>query len=68
MNITIGKFPGSSIRPIVLPEGSKVKDALAAAGLDSSGFDIRINGAAGTAETVLMEGQAVLLTQKIKSN
>jgi len=68
MNITIGKFPGSSIRPLNLPEGKTVADALAAAGIDASGFDIRINGSVGALGTVLMEGNAVLLTQKIKSN
>jgi len=68
MNITIGKFPGTSIRSIVLPEGAKVRDALAASGIDSTGFDIRINGSAGTVDSPVSEGNAVLLTQKIKSN
>jgi len=71
MNITIGKFPGTSIRPLVLPdrpEGVKVRDALAASGIDNTGFDIRVNGGVATVDTVLSEGNAVLLTQKIKSN
>ena len=68
MRVSIGKFPGSGVRPYDLPDGAKVKDALSVAGLDSTGFDIFINGTPATLETVLTDGKAVLLSAKIKSN
>lgn len=68
MRVTIGKFPGSGVRAYDLSDGAKVRDALAAAGLSADGFDIFINGTSATLDTALMDGKAVLLSAKIKSN
>ncbi len=68
MRVSIGKFPGSGVRPYELPEGANVAAALQVARLDSGGFDIFINGQPADLDTILTDGKAVLLSAKIKSN
>ena len=77
ITIKIGKLPGR-IREVTLPEGSSVGAAIAAAELTDpitpgdvgakSTFDVRVNAEEANADTVLNDGDTVLLVKKIKGN
>ncbi len=67
INVRIGRLPGR-ISEIVLNGDRTVATALMTAGLDSAGYDIRVQGAPASMTTGLNEGDIVLLVKKIKGN
>lgn len=67
ITVRCGRLPGR-IEEIALNGGRSVADALEAAELDSSGYEIRVNGVPAEPETLLAEGDTVLLVKKIKGN
>lgn len=67
MTVKVGVMPGQ-ISEYALESGATVAQALETAGLDSTGYDIRVNGAAASLDNVLADGSIVLLVKKIKGN
>ena len=67
MTVRAGQLPGV-VQEVALEDGATVADALAAAELDSEGYEIRVNGTPAETTTALSEGQTVLLIKKIKGN
>lgn len=67
ITIRVGKLPGR-IETIALNGGRKVSDALAGAGLDSNGHEIKVNATPATADTDLKQDDTVLLVRKIRGN
>ena len=67
MIVKIGKMPGK-IEEIALEDGTTVQQALEIVGLDSEGYEIRVNGTASTTSAELSDGNVVLLTKMIKGN
>ncbi|GEM_PF-4275188 len=67
IEVRVGKLPGM-IQTIGLNGGRKVKDALAGANLEASGYEIKVNAAPATLETDLKWDDTVLLVRKIKGN
>ena len=65
--VKVGKLPGA-ITEIALNGDRTVNAALQAAGLNPSGFQVKVNGADATLETSLVEGSTVFLVKKIKGN
>lgn len=63
----VGRLPGK-ITEIALNGDRTVAAALAAAELDPSGYECRVNGSPADAGTVLQDGDTVLLVKKIKGN
>jgi sulfur carrier protein ThiS len=55
---------GAAVKEVFLAEGSDVKDALEAAGMDAAGFQTRVNGAAF--DGVLKNGDTITLVPAIK--
>jgi len=67
MLVKVGKMPGR-VGEYALPEGATVREALVTAELDSQGYEIKVNGAPATLDTVLNNGDNVLLVQLVKGN
>jgi sulfur carrier protein ThiS len=67
INVRAGKLPGK-IQNLVLNGGRKVANALEVAGLNPSGYEIRVGTVPATVETDLKEGDTVLLLKKVKGN
>ena len=67
ITVRVGRLPGR-ITEIALNGGRPVADALGAAELDPSGYEIRVDGSPADASTQLADGQTVLLVKKIKGN
>ncbi len=68
ITIKVGTIPGV-LNDIALNAGATVKDALAAAGLNALGYDVRVNGTTITdLNTTLSNGALVLLAKQIKGN
>lgn len=67
LTVKIGRLPGR-IQEIALEDGATVAMALAAAELDSAGYEIRLNGSPCGLETSIEDGDTVLLVKKIKGN
>jgi sulfur carrier protein ThiS len=55
---------GAAVKEVFLAEGSDIEDALEAAGMDATGFQTRVNGAAPTGE--LKSGDTITLVPAIK--
>jgi sulfur carrier protein ThiS len=51
-----------------VPEGTTVGAVLQQAGLDANGFEIRLDGQDTTTDTVVRDGQTILLVRKVKGN
>ena len=69
MNTTkIGTVPGA-VNEFLLEDGTTVKQALELANLSTTGFDIRMDGAVATLDTVVPNGtQLIILAKQIKGN
>ena len=67
ITVRVGRLPGR-IAEIALNGGRSVADALAAAELDPTGYEVRVNGSPAEAGTELEDGDTVLLVKKIKGN
>ncbi len=61
--VKVGKFPGR-ISEVVLREGASVTDVLTVAELDSSGYEIRMNGSSVDLTAKVEDGDAILLVKK----
>jgi len=64
--VVVAVVPGSA-QPVMLEPGATVRDALAAAGIDSAGMQIRYNGSTATLDTPVTGGQ-VVLSRQVKGN
>lgn len=67
ITVRVGRLPGR-IGEFTLNGDRTVATALATAGLDATGYEIRVQGRPATPETTLIEGDLVLLVKKIKGN
>ena len=67
MLVKVGKMPGR-VGEYALNSGATVREALVIAELDNQGFEIKVNGAPATLDTVLNNGDNVLLVQMVKGN
>ena len=67
ITVRVGRLPGR-IAEIALNGGRSVADALAAAELDPTGYEVRVDGSPADASTQLADGQTLLLVKKIKGN
>lgn len=65
--VRVGKLPGT-ISEVALNGDRSVSTALDAAGLDPSGYQIRVNGDEVTPSHNLRSNDLVLLVQNIKGN
>jgi hypothetical protein len=67
ITVRVGRLPGRIVE-IALNGERTVATALATAGLDPAGYEIRVQGVTATPATTLSEGDLVLLVKKIKGN
>jgi|CXWL01.1.fsa_nt_gi sulfur carrier protein ThiS len=67
IEVRVGTVPGS-VKDYVLNGRRTVSDALSAAGLSATNYEIRVNMQLASLETDLDEGDTVLLVKKIKGN
>lgn len=67
MTIKFGVMPGR-INEFVLEEGSTVSTVADLAGESLSGYMIKVNGDAANADTVLNDGDTVILSKQLKGN
>ena len=67
ITVRIGCLPGA-ISEIALNGGRTVQDALEAAGLDATGYEIKVNSQGVDTSHVLQNGDTVLLVKKIRGN
>lgn len=67
ISVRVGKLPGR-ISEVALNGERTVSAALAGAEITSDGHEIRVNGASADANTLLSDGDTVLLVKKIKGN
>lgn len=65
--VKVAKLPGT-VAEYALNGGRTVNDALAVAGLDDAGFEIRVNSEKVDGDFELEDGDVVLLVKKIKGN
>jgi sulfur carrier protein ThiS len=65
IEIRIGKIPGT-LKNLVLNDGSTIADALSAAELARTGFELRVDSANVEESFRLRDGQTVLLVAKIR--
>ncbi len=67
INVKVGKLPGRLV-DVALEDGATVGDALEQAGLDSSGYEIRVGTLTKNANDRVANGDTVLLVKMIKGN
>lgn len=67
ITVKVGRLPGRIVE-IALNGERTVSAALAAAELDATGYETRVNGAVAAPESTLQDGDTVLLVKKIKGN
>lgn len=67
IKVRVGRLPGR-IQELALNGDRTVATALQTAGLDATGYEIRVQGAPATPSSTLQEGDIVLLVKKIKGN
>lgn len=65
--VTVMVVPGKAT-PVLLPDGATVAQALAAAGVDATGMQVRLGGDPASLEAVVEHGDRVILTRQIKGN
>ena len=57
---------GSKVSEVALDTGATVGDALKAAGMTETGFEIRLNGAPSNTAAIVRNGDIVTLVPQIK--
>lgn len=67
IRVSAGRMPGR-IATVEVPDGALVNDVLAAAGLQTDGFEVRLDGSECQLDAPVRDGQTVLLVRKIKGN
>ena len=65
--VKVGRLPGR-ITEIALNGENTVEAAIAAAELDPTGLEVRVNGQPAEPGTALSDGDMVLLVKKVKGN
>ena len=66
--VKVGKMPGRIEEYVVTP-GQTISDVLSMAGLDSTGYDIKVDGEIGTPDTKVTENtNLILLAKQVKGN
>lgn len=66
--IKVGIMPGR-ISEVVVEEGATVADVLELAGLDATGYEIKVDGTVSSADTATTaSSNLVLLTKQVKGN
>ena len=66
--IRVGKMPGR-INEYAVAEGTTVRDLLVLAELDSSGYDIKVDGETGSLDSIVTEStNLILLAKQVKGN
>lgn len=66
--IRVGKMPGK-ITEVVVQVGTKVSEVLELAELNSSGFDIKVNGELSDLNaTITDDTELIILSQQVKGN
>ncbi len=70
--VRIGQFPGAGVQQIEVPAGTTVAAAIAQAGMNPQGWEVRHQGkqlAAGDMGTIAVtEGDNIVLTRRISGN
>lgn len=64
---TVVKFPGTS-QQVGLGDGATVQNAIDIAGFDTTGFDVKINGATADLSSIVIDGSRIVLVKKVKGN
>jgi len=67
ITVRVGCLPGR-IEEIALNGDRSVAAALEAAGLDATGYEVRVGGVSAGMDRVLSTGETVLLVKQIKGN
>lgn len=57
---------GGIVNEVALEDNQTVSDALRVAGISVGDREVRVNGAAASLDTIIEDGDIVLLTTKIK--
>lgn len=66
--LRVGKMPGR-ITEVVVEVGTSIKEVLQLAELDSTGFEIKVDGQVGTLDSRVTENtNLVILAQQVKGN
>jgi len=66
--VRVGKMPGR-IQEILVQPGMKVREVLAMAELDPSGFEIKVDGQVSSLDATVTENtNLIILAQKVKGN
>lgn len=66
--VKVGKMPGR-INEVVVAEGTTVRELLSLAELDSTGYDIKVDGETASLDNVINEStNLVLLAKQVKGN
>lgn len=65
--VRVGKVPGK-VHEFMIEGESTVGKMLAEAGLDYSGYEVRLNNSPATLDDSVKDGDSVLLLKKIKGN
>lgn len=67
VQVTIVAIPGV-VETVAVPVGNTVADAAKAADIETDGYTVRINGAPGALDSVLNQGDYVVLAPEVESN
>ncbi len=67
IHVQVGVVPGVR-KDVDLEDGATAGSAIAEAGFDASGYDVRVNGDSQALSYVLEEDDTVLLFKQIKGN
>ena len=65
--IRVGKMPGRIVE-VVVGEEATIQEVLSLAGLDASGFDIKVDGKLAKLDEKVGEANLVILAQRVKGN
>ena len=67
IEVKVGTVPGV-LKTIALDDDATAQDAITTAGVDASGYDVRVNGDSVALSKELEDGDSVLLFKQIKGN
>ncbi len=67
IHVQVGVVPGVR-KDVDLEDGATAGEAIAEAGFDASGYDVRVNGDSVALSEGLGDGDTVLLFKQIKGN
>jgi len=67
ITVRVGRLPGA-ITEIALNGDRTVQAALEAAGLDATGYEVKVSGNGADLSQVLQDNDTVLLVKKIRGN